>query len=187
MTRQDFLDELKQALSGEVPVNVMMESYTYYANYIDEEIRSGKSEAQVLEELGKPMLIARSIIAAQTGERQVDYEYTEDGRTKTVRNSGNRQRDDRKNNSTGTNNSGNSNSGRASNGKSNGGSQTPNGRQFVFDFSGILARAALVLFLILLVIIFFFVIKIGFWVLVTFGIPILLILGIVYLIMYFSR
>ncbi len=181
MTRQVFLDELKQALSGEIPIDKMMESYNYYANYIDSGIRSGKSEEEVLEELGKPALIARSIIAAQTGERQVDYEYTEDGRTRTVRNSGSRQRDN------GKRRAASDNSGKNSSYSSDGKNNTSNNRQFIFNFSGILAKVAFVLFLILLVIIFFLIIKIGLWVLITFGIPILLILGIIYLIMYFTK
>lgn len=180
MTKQQFLEELREALNGEVPVNVMMDSYGYYSNYIDEEMRDGRSEQEVLEELGKPMLIARSIIAAQTGARQVDYEYTEDGRTKTVRGQSSRKNEERGGNSTADKNG----NGAANNKGSRGSNYN---RQFEFDFSGILARVVFMLFLILMVIIFFFVIKIGFWVLVTFGIPILLILGIIYLIMYFSR
>ncbi len=170
MTKEQFLNELKQALAGEVPANVMMDSYSYYANYIDDEIRKGKSEEEVLEELGKPMLIARSIIAAQTGERSVDYEYTEDGRNKTVRNHSSKNKD---------NGYGDSRVSKEQGGFSN--------SNFAFDLSGILARVVLVLLFILMIIVVFFVIKIGFWVLVTFGIPILLILGIIYLIMYFSK
>lgn len=173
MTRRDFIDELKQALTGEVPANVMLESCSYYDNYIEDEMRKGRSEEEVLEELGKPMLIARSIIAAQTGERDVDYEYTEDGRTRTVYNHSSRNQDKKKG-SQSVNGTENNNS--SSNNKNS---------QFVFNFSGILAKVVLVLFFMLLIIIAFFMIKIGFWVLVTFGIPILLILGIIYLIMYF--
>lgn len=174
MTRREFIDELKQTLTGEVPANVMLESCSYYDNYIEDEMRKGRSEEEVLEELGKPMLIARSIIAAQTGERDVDYEYTEDGRTKTVYNRSSRNQD-KKHGSQSPNGTGN-NSKTSSNNKS---------RQFTFNFSGILANTVLILFFILLIIIVFFMIKVGFWVLVTFGIPILLILGIIYLIMYF--
>lgn len=170
MTKEQFLEELKQALAGEVPANVMMDSYSYYFNYIDDEIKNGKSEEEVLEELGKPMLIARSIIAAQTGERSVDYEYTEDGRTRSVRHDPFRNQDRKVKGQSGT--------------SSNSGGQSE--RQFSFDLSGVLARVAFFFFLIFLVLIVFFVIKIGFWVLVTFGIPILLILGIIYLVMYFA-
>ncbi len=85
MTKQDFLEELKNALSGEVPAEVLMDSYRYYANYIEEELRNGRREEEILEELGKPSLIARSIIAAQAGERVADVEYMEDGTTRKVR------------------------------------------------------------------------------------------------------
>lgn len=37
----------------------------YYQNYISQEIASGKSEKEVLEELGDPRLIARTIIDTQ--------------------------------------------------------------------------------------------------------------------------
>ena len=40
---------------------------------------------KAVEELGRPALITRSIIAAQTGEREVDEIYTEDGKTKRVK------------------------------------------------------------------------------------------------------
>ncbi|MCR5701114.1 MAG: DUF1700 domain-containing protein [Lachnospiraceae bacterium] len=160
MTKQQFLDELRDALTGEVAVNVMMDSYNYYSHYIDEEIRAGKTEAQVLEELGKPMLIARSIIAAQEGERNVDYEYTEDGHNKTVRNNPFKNRE------------------------SGAGSDIGSGLSSAF--ANVMSKILLVLVLLVLFLLFFLVIKIGVWVFVTFGIPILLVLGIIYLVMYFS-
>lgn len=169
MTKQEFLDELKNALAGEVPANVMMDSYSYYANFIEDEIRNGRSEDDIIEELGKPSLIARSIIAAQTGERQADYEYTEDGRTRTIRNEKTGRRSGR------VFSSGNS------------GSESGSDSSFSFDISGLFAKVALVLVFFVLCIVFYFVIKVGFWVLVTFGIPILLMLGIIYLIILFTR
>ena len=48
MTKQQFLEELKQALSGEVSSEAMMDAYSYYSNYIDEQMRSGKTETQVI-------------------------------------------------------------------------------------------------------------------------------------------
>lgn len=149
MTREQFLDELKCALAGEVPANVMMESLSYYANYIDDEVRHGKSAEEVIEELGKPALIAKTIIAAQAGERNADYEYTEDGHTRTVKHSFNR-------------------------------------KPHSFDLSNIISRIALVFFIILCILLVCILMHVGLWVLVTFGIPILLIMGIVYLIMYFA-
>ena len=149
MNREQFLDELKCALAGEVSANVMMESLSYYANYRDDEVKHGKSVDEVIEELGKPALIAKTIIAAQSGERNADYEYTEDGHTRTVR-------------------------------------HTSPLKSHSFDLSKIISRIALVFLIILFIILFCLVIRVGVWVLVTFGIPILLIMGIVYLIMYFA-
>lgn len=160
MTKQEFLDELKQALSGEVPADVMMDSYRYYANYIEEEMRKGRTETEILEELGKPALIARSIIAAQSGERTADVEYTEDGRTRNIKwHESARQKT----------------------------SSEKVHKEFVFDFNAWYAKVLYVAILVVLVLLVYFILKLGFWVLVTFGIPILIVLGILYLILYFLR
>lgn len=160
MTKQDFLEELKNALSGEVPAEVLMDSYRYYANYIEEELRNGRREEEILEELGKPSLIARSIIAAQAGERVADVEYMEDGTTRKVR----RKDADGKQEKT-----------------------TRIHREFVFDFNSWYARVLYVAIIILILMIVLSLLKFGLWVLVTFGIPILIILGIIYLVLYFLR
>lgn len=160
MAKQDFLEELKNALSGEVPAEVLMDSYRYYANYIEEELRNGRREEEILEELGKPSLIARSIIAAQAGERVADVEYMEDGTTRKVR----RKDADGKQEKT-----------------------TRIHREFVFDFNSWYARVLYVAIIILILMIVLSLLKFGLWVLVTFGIPILIILGIVYLVLYFLR
>lgn len=159
MTRQEFLEELKRALSGEVSAEVMMDSYRFYANYIEEEIRNGKTEGQVLEELGSPLLIARSIIAAQSGERVVDEEYTEDGRTRRVS--------------------------RKKSSRQNGDAQHQ--KQFQFDFNSWYAKILYIVILILLIMLVFCIIKGLFWIFIKIGIPILIILGIIYLIMYFIQ
>lgn len=160
MTRQDFLEELKNALSGEVPAEVLMDSYRYYANYIEEELRNGRTEDEILEELGKPSLIARSIIAAQTGARVADVEYMEDGTTRNVRRKGAFDK----------------------NGKSN-----RIHKEFVFEFDSWYAKLLYIAVIVLILIILLALLKIGVWVLITFGIPVLIILGIIYLVMYFLR
>ena len=62
MTQRDFLDTLKRALNGQVPPHVVTENLNYYSTYIYEEIRKGRLERDVLEELGDPRLLARTII-----------------------------------------------------------------------------------------------------------------------------
>ena len=160
MTKPEFLEELKSALMGEVSAEVMMDSYRYYSNYIDEEVQKGRTEEDVLDELGLPGLIARSIIAAQSGDRAADVEYTEDGKTKKVR----RKSVSPKKEST-----------------------EKTHREFVFDFNAWYARVLFTAILIILIFIVYFILRLGFWFLITFGIPILIILGIIYLIMYFMQ
>lgn len=71
MTRQEFLDELRIALQGSINQNQVNEHLRYYENYIMEEARKGKSERQVIEELGNPRLIAKTLInTADSGENR---------------------------------------------------------------------------------------------------------------------
>ena len=62
MTRAEFLEELRLALQGNVSQVQVNENLRYYENYIIEQSRKGKTEEQVIEELGNPRLIARTII-----------------------------------------------------------------------------------------------------------------------------
>ena len=158
MTRQDFLEELKQALTDTVPPDVMMDTYRYYSNYIEEQAKSGKTEAEVLEELGRPTLIARSVIAAQTGDRDVDLEFTEDGRTRKV-------------------NKGAEFMAKAKKAR----------KEFRFDFRAWYAKLLFALIIIFLIAFTFVILKGVFFVFFQFGIPILLLLGIIYLILYFIK
>ena len=156
MTKNEFLEELKTCLSGEVSSEVMMESYRYYSEYITDEMNKGKTEAEVIEHIGTPSMLAKSIIAAHKRERVMDEEYTEDGRIK---------RGKRK---VYSENENTSQEKRAS--ASN-------------WYSKIMFVAIIAVIIILLV----FALKVGFWLFTTIGIPVLIVLGIVYLIMYFFK
>ncbi len=72
MTKQEFLSGLETALSGEVSQQVFLENMQYYRGYIEEELRKGRSEGEVLEELGSPRLIARTIIDAAEAEEEAE-------------------------------------------------------------------------------------------------------------------
>lgn len=61
MTKQDFLDKLRIALSGRVNPEVVAENIDYYSDYINVEIRKGRSEEDVMQALGDPRLIAKTI------------------------------------------------------------------------------------------------------------------------------
>ena len=65
MDRNEFVSTLRAALTGEVSPAVVEDNVRYYQNYISQEIASGRREEDVMEELGDPRLIARTIIDTQ--------------------------------------------------------------------------------------------------------------------------
>ena len=66
MNRQEFVDRLRIALSGKVSPALVEENARYYEDYINTRIRLGEAEENVLQGLGDPRLIARSIVAAES-------------------------------------------------------------------------------------------------------------------------
>ncbi len=64
MDRTEFIDRLQRALAGGVNSSRVAENVQYYRDYIDVEIRKGRSEKEVLDSLGDPRLLAKSIIEA---------------------------------------------------------------------------------------------------------------------------
>ena len=47
MTRKEFLQGLKEALDGNMDASAIQENLNYYNEYINEEVRKGKTEQQV--------------------------------------------------------------------------------------------------------------------------------------------
>lgn len=81
MTKTEYIEELRSGLYGEVPARVVQESVDYYYRYINESIADGKTEEQVLEELGPVRLIVKSIIDANAGagrREEMEYEYQQE-------------------------------------------------------------------------------------------------------------
>lgn len=77
MTKNEFIEELKTQLAGSVSSEVIRESVTYYSNYIEDQIRAGKSQEDIIQELGYPNMVAKSIIDAnQNQERKTREERT---------------------------------------------------------------------------------------------------------------
>ncbi len=65
MSKQDFLNSLRAVLGNGLGAAAAEENVKYYEEYISAQVRMGKSEDEVLRELGNPKLIARSIIDAR--------------------------------------------------------------------------------------------------------------------------
>lgn len=81
MDKKEFLEKLAMALAGQVSRSVIEENIRYYENYIAEEARKGRPQHQVLDELGDPRLIAKSIIDANGGGSEMAgvYEDSDSG------------------------------------------------------------------------------------------------------------
>ena len=69
MTKQEYLAALREALSEELSGAQVSDQINYYRQYIEEQIASGRSEADVLEELGDARIIAHNIIDGAEEER----------------------------------------------------------------------------------------------------------------------
>ena len=72
MTKAEFLEMMEQKLTGGMDENSVAKTLRYYSEYIDSEVRKGKSEQEVLDELGSPLLIARTILDTH-GSRAADF------------------------------------------------------------------------------------------------------------------
>lgn len=68
MEKQEFLDKLRLALGGRVTPEVMTDTMNYYEEYINTELRLGKHPDEVMEALGDPRLIARTIAETNGGQ-----------------------------------------------------------------------------------------------------------------------
>ena len=64
MNKQEFLEQLGRALGSRVSGSVVNDNVSYYEEYIATQVRAGKREEDVIEGLGDPRLLARSIADA---------------------------------------------------------------------------------------------------------------------------
>ena len=77
MNKEAFIDTLRRALYGKVSDYELTDHVRYYEDYIRQEMNQGRSEQEVLEELGDPRLIARTILET-SGMKAPEVEYTID-------------------------------------------------------------------------------------------------------------
>ncbi len=64
MTKKQFLLELRDFLNGRVNEREITRQIHYYEDYINSQVTGGKEESQVINELGDPRLLAKTIIAS---------------------------------------------------------------------------------------------------------------------------
>ena len=72
MNRHEFLKQLEHALEAEMNPAKVREHVDYYRSYIAEEVKNGKSEKEVMDLLGDPWVIARSIIDSPLNETEIN-------------------------------------------------------------------------------------------------------------------
>ena len=82
MTKQDFLASLRSHLNGRIDAYEVEANVDYYSTYIEGELAKGRSEEEIMDELGQPALIAHTLIDSvkrREGEDDGDdYEYEQD-------------------------------------------------------------------------------------------------------------
>lgn len=78
MNKSKFLEGLKEALQGEVSVAEINNQLLYYERYIDGEMKKGRTEKEIVEQLGAPRLIARTIIETKGSNSSYHGAYYEE-------------------------------------------------------------------------------------------------------------
>lgn len=74
MNSEEFLQKLKDALVGKVSDQTIQENVSYYRSYISKQISTGISETQVLESLGDPRLLAKTIVQSSSFADEKSYD-----------------------------------------------------------------------------------------------------------------
>ena len=75
MTKEEFIKELRSALSGEVNQDVLNENIQYYDQYLSQEQQKGRTIDEIVEEIGNPRLIARTIIDTSSNVSATSSDY----------------------------------------------------------------------------------------------------------------
>lgn len=70
MDKREFLDILRQSLEGEVDNNTLEQSIRFYNEYISSQ--EDKSEEEVINDIGNPRLIAKTIIETEKMSNKTD-------------------------------------------------------------------------------------------------------------------
>ena len=74
MSKNEFIQGLEAALSGNVPSETVRENLIYYRDYIRTELEKGRTEQDIMDELGDPRLIARTIMDTTPGAEEGAFE-----------------------------------------------------------------------------------------------------------------
>ena len=79
MRKAEFIETLEKRLEGEVSDREIESSVRYYDKYFEEAKRNGQSEEEIAQELGSPLLIAKTIIDTSRGGTGEEQAYFREG------------------------------------------------------------------------------------------------------------
>lgn len=87
MYHNKFLSSLREALEGNMSEQAIKDNIQYYRTYIEDEVKKGRTEKEVIDELGEPWIIAKTLIESPGGEQTYEgtaeenvSQYEEQGR-----------------------------------------------------------------------------------------------------------
>ena len=72
MDKTEFLNQLRASLNGKMDAEEVADNLRYYEEYINGQLRLGRTESEVMTSLGSPRLIARSIMDATNVKEQYE-------------------------------------------------------------------------------------------------------------------
>lgn len=123
MSKREFLEELRAALASRVSAQEVTEHVQYYEEYINTQVRMGKTESEVVAGLGEPRLLARNIAESK--------KYASGGNSKTYNETGSNTYGSAGYGNTGYHNAGYNNTGRGTyqNAQGNGYGQNETGKK----------------------------------------------------------
>ena len=83
MSKEEFLQELGEALVGDVPDAVIRDNVSYYGSYLSQEMAKGRTVDEIVMEIGEPFIVAKTIIehCEASGECAGDNGYGSHGDT----------------------------------------------------------------------------------------------------------
>ncbi|MDO5136228.1 MAG: hypothetical protein Q4D55_09260 [Eubacteriales bacterium] len=79
MSRGEFLEVLREQMSGQMHEGKMAAHLRYYEDYIQSQVQKGLREEDVLSELGDPRLIAKTLIDREAESQGGSYEEYRSG------------------------------------------------------------------------------------------------------------
>lgn len=81
MSKSEFLKILKESLEGSLDTNEIYSQLNYYEKYINDEINKGNAEEEVINQLGDPRLLAKTIKQVNQNDSDVinsdNYSYND--------------------------------------------------------------------------------------------------------------